>query len=185
MFNKTGFSLMELLIVIAVIGTLAGIILVTINPMVQMQKARDSQRKNHFRMIEEALERYYVDNGKYPQAGGCAYGASACYVYSSAGSNWIPGLVPYYMKAVPVDPLNNAGCCPWDVNNNNHVYAYGNVSPDGKQYDLTARLENTSDLDRCGVKNYGWFWDMSPWPWCLAFGGFYSNQIYERSPNTQ
>lgn len=172
--SAPGFTLVELLVVIAVVAILA-FIGFTAFTNVQL-KARDAKRKADLRIIYNALESYYSVNGKYPPAGVCAYGTN-CYVYSTAGSSWIPALVPTFMYEVPRDPKNSA-CCPWEAAG--YSYAYGNVSTNGQFYDLTAHLENTSDPDRCELKNYRW--SCSNGPWCTAFGGSYSNQIYELSP---
>lgn len=61
-----GFTLIELLISIAVIGVLASAVLVIVNPLGQIQKARDAQRKSDLAQIQRALEQYYQDNGRYP-----------------------------------------------------------------------------------------------------------------------
>lgn len=171
---KKGFTLIELMIVIAIIGILTSIGIVSFSSA--RAKANDAKRKEDLRQIQLALESYANDNGRYPQAGSCAYGSN-CYVYSTAGSGWIPALVPKYMSALPVDPRNNADQ-PWT--DGNYSYSYGNVSADGQTYDLTTQLENTEDKARCGLMNYKFYW--LNYPWCKAFGGQYSNQIYERSP---
>lgn len=181
---ENGFTLIELLIVIAVIGVIATVVITAINPQGQFAKVRDAQRKEDLRLIQDALERYYVDNGIYPQAKNstntCDYGTN-CYVFSSNGSDWIQDLTPYYLKKVPVDPKSNASCCPWSTSVENYVYSYGNLYANGTQYDLTARLENTSDPDRCEVKDYRFLLNGVS-HWCKAFGGSFSNQLYERSP---
>lgn len=61
-----GFTLVELLIVIALIGTLSAILYTFINPVTQFQKSRDTQRKNDLAQLQRALEQYYNDFGNYP-----------------------------------------------------------------------------------------------------------------------
>jgi type II secretion system protein G len=170
--NK-GFTLIELLVVISIIGLLAGMVLVSMSGA--RAKARDSRRKQDIRSIRMALELYYANNEKYPQAGACSYGTN-CYVYSTDGSNWIPALVNGgFLPAMPVDPINNS-CCPWS--NGSYSYSYGNVSADGQVFDLTTQLEDSNDPDRCAAKHYKFYWDN--YDWC----GGYSGQIYENSPGS-
>lgn len=59
-----GFTLLELLIVIVIIGVLA--ILIVPNLISGPARARDSQRKADLRAIKTALESYYNDQNSYP-----------------------------------------------------------------------------------------------------------------------
>src|SRR5690348_7093470 len=66
-FQK-GFTLVELLIVIAIIGILSTLLMT--NFIGVRQRARDAQRKADVRQIQSALELYRADNGSYPAAAG-------------------------------------------------------------------------------------------------------------------
>ncbi len=61
---RQGFTLLELLIVIIIIGVLA--ILIIPNLISGPARARDSQRKADLQTIKNALEGYYNDNNSYP-----------------------------------------------------------------------------------------------------------------------
>ncbi len=63
---SSGFTLIEILIALALIGVMATGIILAINPLVQLQKAQDAKRKSELSQIQKALETYYQDNGKYP-----------------------------------------------------------------------------------------------------------------------
>jgi general secretion pathway protein G len=63
---RRGFTLVELLVGIAIIGVLATGVIVLINPLAQIQKANDAKRKSDLSEIQKGLEAYYADNGKYP-----------------------------------------------------------------------------------------------------------------------
>lgn len=55
-----GFTLVELLVVIAVLGVLAAVLLVTINPLEQINKGKDAGAIDRAKQIIGAAERYYV-----------------------------------------------------------------------------------------------------------------------------
>jgi len=63
--NK-GFTLVELLIVIALIAILSVAVLATINPIEQTNKARDAKFKNDAGEVLGAYERYYAAQNSYP-----------------------------------------------------------------------------------------------------------------------
>lgn len=68
MRKSKGFTLVEMLIVIAVIGVLAVAVLSAINPIEQMRKARDTRRKSNAAELLNALERYYATHEVYPSS---------------------------------------------------------------------------------------------------------------------
>jgi GxxExxY protein len=61
------FTLMELLIIIALIAILATALLVLFNPKKQIEKAWDTKRKNDLNTLRKVLEDYYNDKGCYPK----------------------------------------------------------------------------------------------------------------------
>ena len=66
-FNqKKGFTLLELLIVISIIGVLVA--LGTVSYSTAQKKSRDSRRKMDMKNIQTAMESYYAQNGSYPTA---------------------------------------------------------------------------------------------------------------------
>lgn len=67
MINKNGFTLVEILIAMVIVITIAIIMIgtfVVINPVA---KGRDSQRKKDLNRIKQAFEEYFNDKGYYPQ----------------------------------------------------------------------------------------------------------------------
>jgi prepilin-type N-terminal cleavage/methylation domain-containing protein len=63
---QKGFTLVELLIVIALISILSVAVLATINPIEQANKARDAKFKNDAAEVLSAYERYYASKNAYP-----------------------------------------------------------------------------------------------------------------------
>lgn len=61
---QSGFTIIELLIVIAIIGILAGLVLN--NFQGAQAKARDTQRRTDINNVHAKLEEFYNDNGGYP-----------------------------------------------------------------------------------------------------------------------
>src|SRR6478752_2416936 len=63
--NKSkGFTIVELLIVIVVIGILATLVIVTFTGI--QQKARNSQRQTDINALDSHIEAFYADKGFYP-----------------------------------------------------------------------------------------------------------------------
>jgi len=67
--KNVGFTLVELLIVIALIGVLAVALVATLNPIEQVNKARDARYKNDTSELLAAIERYYASTQSYPWYG--------------------------------------------------------------------------------------------------------------------
>lgn len=88
---KKAFTLIELLIVIAIIGILAGILFVSIGTA-PLQKSRDVKRVADMQNLRTALTLYYSDNNVYP---------------ATPADNLVGllGLNPTYIPAQPRDPL--------------------------------------------------------------------------------
>jgi len=88
--KRTGFTIVELLIVIVVIGVIAAITVVAFSGV--QARARDTARKNDLAQLSKATKLYAVDNGDYAEVN-C--GAS--------GNGW---LVADYDGAGPALPIN-------------------------------------------------------------------------------
>ena len=65
-FRERGFTLVELLIVIALIAILSVAVLATINPIEQANKAKDSTVQNDAAEVMNSYERYYANAQAYP-----------------------------------------------------------------------------------------------------------------------
>lgn len=99
---RPGFTLIEILVVIAVISLLAA--LVAPNVFRHVGTAKDASAKTQIEMLGAALDAYRLDNGRYPTT---AQGLEALWEEPTAEprpSNWRG---PYLRKEVPADPWGN------------------------------------------------------------------------------
>lgn len=62
--KQQGFTIVELLIVIVVIGILAALVITTFTGI--QKKARDTERQTDVKALHGQLEAYYAQNGRYP-----------------------------------------------------------------------------------------------------------------------
>lgn len=64
--SPLGFTLIELMVIIAIIGVLATVVLLAIDPNEIMKKSRDAARASGVKYLQNALEVYFVTYQKYP-----------------------------------------------------------------------------------------------------------------------
>jgi len=99
--KQHGFTIVELLIVIVVIGILAAITIVAYNGI--QQRARDMSRISDLRGLQKAIEMYYVDKGSYPLPGnGSGAWTGQCASYGGK-DDYIVGLTPTYIPKLPYE----------------------------------------------------------------------------------
>lgn len=101
MRHKHGFTLMEILISVAIVAILTAIGIVSYNSV--NKRARDAKRKSDLEQVRSALEIYRNDKGKYP---GSAVGWIALTVLDP-GDGTGP-LVTAYLPRIPMDPRSTA-----------------------------------------------------------------------------
>ncbi|MAF20834.1 MAG: hypothetical protein CMI55_04100 [Parcubacteria group bacterium] len=130
--NNSGFTLLELLIVVFIIGLLAVLVLVNISNV--RSKSRDSSRVADIQAIQNGLAMYETNNQAYPDSLGVQTEITGSDLMSSAliGDG--------VMKGVPVDPTNAA------VEGVTYKYYY--TSDDGSDYLLEYYLETNSVLGK-------------------------------------
>lgn len=123
--TTSGFTIVELLIVIVVVAILAAITVVAYNGI--QERARFSSMRSDIATLNKSIQLYYADNGTYPVTPTTGTGCSGswCGFDQTTGDNFIPGLVPKYINSTPQLPAANHG---------NDTYLYR--SPSGTDYKL-------------------------------------------------
>ncbi len=99
--KQTGFTLIEVMIVVVILGILASIIVPKI--MGRPDEARAAKAKQDIRAVTAALDLYRLDNFTYPTT---EQGLEALVTQPSglaAGANWKKG---GYLDSLPTDPWN-------------------------------------------------------------------------------
>lgn len=112
--TQKGFTLLEVLLVVAVIAILAGIVIIAINPNKNLGDTRNSQRSSDVATILNAVYQYNLDNnGTVPASITttpteiCKTGAAVCTglvdltVLTTAGK---------YLVSIPIDPQCPTNC---------------------------------------------------------------------------
>lgn len=153
--TSSGFTLVELILVIVIIAIISTVVLFAFNPFEQIRKANDSRRKTDLEQIQRGLELYYHDFGAYPTSS-ADYKISANSVKVNWGSPWQP-----YMVKLPADP----------VSTNMYVY-YSPPSSGGQSYYIYSSLQRGSkDAQSCNAGNACASLSQSGFPASTACGG--------------
>ncbi len=115
--KKKGFTLIEVLIVIGIIGILATIVLVAINPNRQFAQARNTQRISGVNALINAISQNIADNkGVFTCASGALPSTATIIQSQSGGLNIRNCLVPNYLSELPIDPISGSSLSGTDYN---------------------------------------------------------------------
>ena len=128
--NKSGFTIVELLIVIVVIGILAAITIVAYNGI--QIRAKNAEAQSAINSLAKKIEIYKARNGDYPSTGGLGAGRTDenC-VIGTSQIDWVPGIEnlpqskPPYLGAQ--DPV---GCYIYASDGDNYVLSAWNMVND-------------------------------------------------------
>jgi len=142
--KKSGFSLVETLVVISIVGILS---IIGMGTYFQVSRdGRNTKRKSDLKELQLALEEFKkVNNNRYPQTfitnrsndsywGTCSDFGS----HDLTGANgYIPGLAPEFVNSLPIDPRDGQDNTENDSSCLGETACYVYVS-DGIDYKLIA-----------------------------------------------
>ncbi len=135
--KSKGFTLVEIIIVVALIGVLAGGLITIIDPAGQLKSSRDSKRKADLKQIQAALELYRADQGTYPDNSDIGYDA-ANYNTNTSLVDDPTDVQATYLQTVPKDPKSSA----------HYYYCTSSACGVSSGYRIYACLEKSNDPDR-------------------------------------
>ena len=125
--RQAGFTLLEILVVIAILGLLIG--LVAPAALRQLGSARTSVARQSIERLASVLDLYKLDVGSYPST---EEGLQALGARPASVGNWNG---PYLKgEAQPLDPWN-------------HAYVYQSPGRGGREFDLCSRGPNGNGTD--------------------------------------
>jgi prepilin-type N-terminal cleavage/methylation domain-containing protein len=132
--NNKGFTLIELMVVISIIGLLSSIVLASIK--VARDKSVATKFKSEIQQFVSALELYKTSTGKYPYEGGLPTTSFATninnnnaevttFIFNQPVNTPLSTLVTPYLKSLPKVPANayTAGNPAWRYYANNTSYS--------------------------------------------------------------
>lgn len=112
--KQLGFTLIEIMVVIAILGMLA--VMVVPRVFSQLEKAQSTRVAQDVRAIESAMKFYKLDNYTYPNQ---TEGLAALVEAPPTARNWRGP----YLEELPLDP--------WDIE-----YRYSNPGTHGKEIEI-------------------------------------------------
>ena len=121
--SKKGFTLIEMLLVLVILGTLAAIVIPKFAG--RSEQARITAVETQISNFETALDTFEVDNGYYPEGDD---GLIQLLEQPDDAKNW---LGPYLKHGIPLDPWGNAYTYECPGANNETGYDIMSTGPDG------------------------------------------------------
>lgn len=147
MRKKQGFTFVQILVILFIIGLIAAGIIFIVKPSKILEKSRDAQRFDDIKILSEALNRYLADGYDFKNLSGSYSSIDAGFKTESAlkqidGTGWIPlnfNLISagVSFSSLPIDPLNNT----------NHNYRFA-ADKANKTYELEVVFESEENVSK-------------------------------------
>lgn len=140
----SGFTLIELIVVIAVLGILSTVVIVAVNPTEQLSRGRDSSRKAAISQLGRSIFNYVTVKGAYPVQ----------------GTTWMTQLTASQdIKALPKNPTtvsaSYTGCTTYATyGHTGYGYCYRN---NGTDVLVFAIQESLADKGKCLSTDTTWY----------------------------
>lgn len=141
--NRKGFTLVELLVVVAILGILMAAVVLAINPGEMMKKGRDSTRLSDMDSLRKAIDLAIADGGTLTTT--TSAGDSTTGTRAVNGTGWVSVDVSQYLSTLPIDPRNGVSFTDAVGNTVTGKYLYFS---DGSAYELNCYLESTSNASK-------------------------------------
>lgn len=149
--TQKGFTIVELLIVIVVIGILAGLVVTTYNGI--QQNARNKERVTDLKALQGQLEAYYATKAKYPTSGLQATATTGLGATSADNVTFITNEMKGLNRESLRDPKGTAGNFAVATTATTTSYAYvaapagcDNAATECTSYTLTATEEGGTTI---------------------------------------
>lgn len=145
-----GFTLVELLVVIAIIAILAAVVVLIINPLEMMKQARDTTRMTDLAALQSAINvavQEATASGSDilcvgGMTGGICTGDSGTGSRTPNGTGWVKvnlsAQKSVSVPTLPIDPLNTGS----------NIYTY---TSDGNTWEINAVLESEKYSPKMGI----------------------------------
>ena len=125
--RRSGFTLLELIVVIIVLGLLAGLVAPQI--IGRLSEAKSTTAKTQIELLSVALDSYRLDNGTYPTTDQGLAALRERPTRAPMPANWRG---PYLRKAVPLDPWDRAYLYRMPGERNPTAFDLESLGRDGK-----------------------------------------------------
>lgn len=131
---KKGFTIVELLAVMAMMSVLLSVVYFSTDVLGNKMRTRDTKRLSDLNLFDRAINEYLLDNKSYPDLAQTlrvsttiAAGGSSL---ESALSGWVDENFTGYLTKIPTDPIND------------EHYFYSYIQDGSNGYEINAVLES-------------------------------------------